>query len=651
MAKPENNIKHILEAETQAMGVFRPKWDEARRNAEILGLKLWTEKERKKIEDQNRIAYNLDRVNHAINTLLGAQRETRTDIFFQGQAADDELRVELYNAVWKHFSDLYQFMHIESDVFVDGLVAKYGAYGCEMDYRKNPLGDLRPHRIPFDEVMWDTNSREYDLTDAHWMSRKRFYQRDELLSRYPEKEEIIQMAGNDWSWFTPKNVKELWYKKEKDLIGVSEFYEKDTPTRYFIWQAGADVVLPEAFESRRKAEERIREFGEMFQQMVFKGEADPNQPPKFEVEGIPTQVVSKTVATMNGELEEKHVFEMGEFPISIYFPYYYDGDFWGAVDRVKDPQRFESRMFAQIDHWISAMAKGLLRLDPKVPEPERKKIAEQWGKTGGTFTAKADSVELIQGAGPAPQLFVLLDKVDVLMKETFGGANALGLKQSSSESGRAVLARLGQAGLDNLIPLDNLRRTKHNLGTKVAWYLSNRITAPRVLRLTGDDLTMQAMNDGRLGEYFSASTSRPNVGYLKVNSEKKNTITGLEVDIVVDEAQHSATKNMQMLNQLTDFGKTGLLTVPPPPEVIIELLPIPLSLKQAWKQAAAQQAQSVEPEMQVSTNYKDLPPEAQTQVLEKQGIETSTEQATDKQMFDTDKPQLTDKEKASAGKN
>jgi len=295
------------------------------------------------------------------------------------------------------------------------------------------------------------------------------------------------------------------------------------------------------------------------------------------------------------------------------------------------------------------MAKGLLRIHPAVPEPERKKIIENWNKTGGSIVAKEGQVEQIQGAGPAPQLFSLLDRVDALYKETFGGANMLGLKQSASESGRAVLARIAQAGLDNLIPLDNLRRTKHLLGSKVAWYLSNKVSAPRVMRLVGDDLTMQMLQDGRMEEYFKPAKNRPNTGYLEVNSEEKNTITGLEVDVVVDEAQYSPTKNMQMLNQLTDFGKTGLMTEPPPPEVIVDLLPIPNSLKQTWKNALAQRVP--EPEMKVSTNYKDLPPEAQVQALEKQGLKATPQQATDKQVFDKVKPGLTDREKASAGKS
>jgi len=635
MANDKDTIRDIIEAETQALDTFQSKWDEGERNGEMLGLKLWTDKERKKIEDQGRIAYNLDRMNHTIGTLLGSQREARTEIFFYGRTKEDELRTELYNAVWKYFSDLHQYIHVESDVFMDGIVAKYGVFGCEMDHRKDPLGSLRVHRIPYNEVLWDVNFKEYDLSDAYWMSRMRFYQRDELMEKYPDKEDVIRLAGKDWGYADTRVKQDMWYKAKKDLIGTREFYEKSFPTKYFIWQAGADIVLPRAFDSKREAEESIGKFNAIFEQMVMRGEADPMNPPSYDIEGMPTQQVTKTVAVINGVLEEKHTFPMGDFPMTVYFPYFYNGDFWSAVDRVKDPQKFESRMYAQLDHWVGVMAKGLLRVDPRLSGPEKKKITENWSKTGGTIEAKEGQVEQIQGAGPAPQLFSLLDRVDALYKESFGGANMLGQKQTASESGRAVLARVAQASLDNLVALDNLSRTKDLLGKKIAWYISNRVTAPRVMRITGDDLTMQMMNDGRLGEYFAPAKSRPNVGYLKVNSEETNTITGLEVDVVVDEAQFSPTKNLQMLNQITDFAKTGLLSTPPPPEVIVDLLPIPYSLKQTWKNALAQQAQQPpQPEIKISADYKDLPPEAQVQVLESTGVQASTQQTADKQVFD-----------------
>jgi len=643
-------IQDILEAENQALTKFQPKWDEAQRNSEIYRLKLWTDEEKRKIESQGRIPYNLDRTNHAINTLLGAQRESRTDIFFYPRSKDDELRVELYNAVWKFFANLYHYESVESDVFTDGLIAKYGVFGCEMDKTRDPRGNLRINRIPYNEILWDSNFREYSLDDAYWMSRSRFYQRNELLKRYPEKEDIVKMAGLDMG-FVPFGMRvrqQRWYKQDAELVGVREFYEKVFSTKFFIWQANAGELLPQMFDSKKEAIDAIGQLNAQFIALALRGEADPMDAPVYEPEGFPHTEVYKTVAVLNGVLEKRQKFEMGEFPYSVFFPYFHDGEFWSAIDRIKDPQRFESRMFAQADHWIAVMAKGLLLGSDKIPKDEWKKITETWGKTGGAVQTKYfDKILPVQSPGPAPQLFSLLDRIDALGKDTFGGANFLGQKQTASESGRAVLARQAQANLDNLIPLSNLSRTKQDLGTKIAWYLSNEVTAPRVLRIVGDDVQLGSLEE--IGRYFKRSESRPSQGYLEVNTEKENSLEGLEVDVIVDEAQNSPTKNMQTLNQLTDFGKTGLLTSPPPPEVILELLPIPYSLKQAWKQSLQNQ-EPPPPADKVSVNFKDMPPDAQADVLEKMGLPADIKSIVMNKLLDKAKPQPSEKEREGSSK-
>lgn len=629
-------VSDIIEAENQSLSLFQPKWDEADRNAEMYGLDLWTKEEKDKFKEQGRIPYNLDRTNHAIGTLLGAQREGRTDIFFYPQSNDDELRTELYNAVWKYFANLYQYESVESDVFADGLVAKYGVFGCEIDKTRDPRGNVKVFRVPYNEILWDRNFREYGLDDAYWMSRMRFYQKDEMTAKYPDRAEIVKMAGQDWGFTQNKVRQDRWYKPDKGLVGAREFYEKAYITKWFIWQSNAGELLPDKiFKSKEEAEEFIGQLNAQYVSAVLMGQADPMTAPSYEPQDFPITEVKKTVVVINGVLEEPHIVPLGDYPFSVYFPYFYDGDFWSAVDRIKDPQRFESRMFAQADHWISVMAKGLLVGSDKIPDAEWKKITEMWGKTGGAVRTKwFKDILPVVSPGPAPQLFSLIDRAGEFGKETFGGANMLGLKQTASESGRAVLARQAQANLDNLVPLSNLSRTKHSLGTKLAWYIS-QITAPRVLRIVGDDIQMESLQ--KMGEYFKRSESRPSQGYLTINTEQQNSLEGLLVDVIVDEAQNSPTKNIQVLNQLTDFGKTGLLASPPPVEAIIQLLPVPYSFKQTWLQSLQKQ-EPPPPADDISINFKDLPPATQEEVLKKMGLNADKVQLAIKQIFDKSKP-------------
>jgi len=629
MASEKDLIQDVLEAETSAVDFFQPLWDEATRNKNMQALDHWTDAEKETIEKQKRIPYVFDEISHPINVLLGTQRDTRFDIKFYERNPEDAIRAEILNATWKYFADLYDFLATESDVFQDGITSKYGVFGCRMDYDKDYRGNLRIERVPYDELIWDTNFRQYDRTDAYWEARIRYFQRKELMRKYPDRKDLIEGAGlnTDWAGLTQRQ-KEMWFKPENDIIGTREYYEKDWVKKYYIFNLGSGEAEGVGYSKRKDAEDAVRDIYERYDAMVsvvaLSGQQIPPRP-NLEVQELPIRIIKKSVVLIDGVLEEPEEMPMNEFPHTVYFPYFNDGKFWSVVDRLYYPQVFTNRLFSMVDHWVGTMAKGALWIDPRTTQAEEKRLVEAWGKTGGVVKSKYKP-EVLQSAGPAPQLFTMLEYARQNIVNNLGGANILGQKQTASESGRAVLARQAQAGLDNFVPLDNLRRTKQNLGEKIAWYLTNEVTHARKLRIVGDELALQMMQMGNVGERDAV---RPNVRYVEVNSSPENTIEGLEVDVVVDESAHTTTKMQATIASMVDAAKAGLITIPPPPSAFIKVVDLPMSIRQEWlAYAEAQMNAPKEPTNKVSINYKDIPVDAQKQALENAGIESSQQQLT-----------------------
>lgn len=624
MATEETILSNIQQAEQQALNIFSPKWEIGIRNSEFYGMNHYTPEERNAIEKKQRYAYQIDRTSHAVNTLLGAQRNARFDIFFKPRESGDEVRAELYNAVWKYFGDLYDFEHVESDVFQDGIVSTYGVFGTYLDKTRTVAGDLKVCRVPFDEVIWDQNFRQYNLEDAGWMSRFRYYRRDALLNLHPEKAELINTSSTEMRWSGAKQIlKDTYYRKDQELLGVHEFYERSYKNIYLISVNGELGQIQTAYKSEEEAGQEIQKATELYNAAALSGQVNTPMP-NMQPEPYSVSTVLKTETMLNAVLSETIEFPMARFPYTPFFCYFHDGEFWSVVDRLKDPQIFLDRMFIQADHWIGTMAKGSLWVDPRSSKDEKKKISDSWGKTGGIVETKYEP-KVLSSPGPAPQLFSLIDRVEVSMEDSMGGANQLGGKQTASESGRAVLARLQQAGLDHFVPLDNMRRTKGELGRGIAWYLANEISTPRVLRIIGDKLTMQVMSKGDIAPFFKQDNNKPNVGYLEINTSPENSLEGLEVDIIVDEAGHSPTKNSAALNTLADLGKSGVLTIPPPPEVVIELSDLPQSLKEIWLKSIEQaKSEQKDPLVKnVAVNYKDLPPDTKLDLIRKMGLSGS----------------------------
>jgi len=652
-----DRISEIIDAENQALGVFEPKWEKAKENARFYALDPFTQKQKDKLAEQGRDSFNFDKTSHAMNTLLGTQRDGRLEIQFLERTKEDAPQVEVMNQVWKYYSDTNEFIYQESDAFQDGVINDCGVLGMEIDKSKFYGGDLRVFRIPFDQVMWDANSRTYDLQGdegAQWFSHRVFYRRNELIRRYPKKKDLIERAGRDHQ-IEPKArpLRDLlWYDPKKELIGTRNFYERGYKTKYLIWEQGQEVPEENYFESKREAEKEIADRLAQFQAMSVMAMAMGQQPqpaPLFEVLPMDCPIVTKSVVMLNGSLEDKTEFGLNEFPYSLYFAYFNDGDYWTPIERYKDPQMFYNRMMMQADHSVGVAAKGVLRIDPRMPKAKKEQVREMWAKTGGIIEASANQIELIEGQGPKPQLFSMADRAENIMDETLGGANQLGLKQTASESGRAVLARQAQAGLDNFVPLDNLRRTKMDLGKKIAWFLSNEITLARKLRITGNSMELQSLIQQGLAEPHPA---KRDVAYMEINTTKRNSIGSLEVDVVVGEAQYSPTKMIGALSAMTDAFKSGTVTQPPPPEVAIGLLPIPEEYKKMW--LAMFQPKPPEPKIAMNVSYADLPPGGQAQVEQLLGLTPNPQENVVQKVVEAllkQKPQLTPKEKAAGGKN
>lgn len=67
--------------------------------------------------------------------------------------------------------------------------------------RRNDGPDKPKYRassIHRNEIFWDVKSREPDLSDAHWLMRRRWFGRKQLKTTFPDKADLINAAGPEW---------------------------------------------------------------------------------------------------------------------------------------------------------------------------------------------------------------------------------------------------------------------------------------------------------------------------------------------------------------------------------------------------------------------------------------------------------------------
>jgi len=631
MAQKTDTYNWVHEHRMSVLPFFMEKWDEAEESKKFIRMAQYSDKQLAAMAKDSRVPYVLDFITQPINTFQGDQRSNRTDIKYLPVEADDDVRTELLNSVKSTILRQNKYLWLLSDIFQDGIIEKAGYIGYEWSTAKDPMGRLDMFRVPQRQMMWSTHRREYELSDASWVSRSRLYNKRDLIRKYPEHEvEIEEMNFTD-SAQEELNLDASYFKQiqdsKLDAVALIEFYEKDYKIRHFI-KSGKEV-RDGYYDEKENAEAKARELTKMMEQNSQPGQAiEP-----LTVFARYQPVILKSEIAHNIDFVSKEETKEPFYPYDSYHPFWDDGEYWAVMDLYKDPQRFINKIFSQVDNQINKAAKGLTLVDDNVPEPTFQEMVTKWNTTGGIMkfpNPKENVLVIKQEAFDARLLESVSMAIQNIDRKT-GGRNFTGGKESAAESGVAVQKRVDRASVASFMIFDNLDRFQLNVGEKVAWYITHFMDAPRKVRIEGEELTRIAQE--HFQDWFSPSI-QPGVGFIKINTRPINTLTELTVDTIIDQSAHSVTKNQETLQMIQGMLQSSqMLAETIPPQLLIQLFDLPFSIKQEMmkaaqellqaRQEAAKAEQNKPPTL--SANLKDvvvLPPSMQPAFLALFGLQS-----------------------------
>ena len=138
-----------------------------------------------------------------VDAVLGMEAKTRTALMVVADEPSDEYE-ELAEALNAEFADVCRLSKVDrarQEAYKQQISAGIG--WVEVIRNADPFGPkYKVIHIHRDEVYWDWMSKEYDLSDARWLMRKRWLDVDEAKVILPGFDEIIDFAVRDWIGFT-----------------------------------------------------------------------------------------------------------------------------------------------------------------------------------------------------------------------------------------------------------------------------------------------------------------------------------------------------------------------------------------------------------------------------------------------------------------
>lgn len=518
------------------------------------------------------LVYNL--VKPTVNGVLGMEARTRTDMIISSDTADDELE-DLLEAVNERYKDVRRMCDAdmaESDAYAGMIKAGLGW----VEVYRNPYPMQNPYKILFvhrDEVFWDWNTKQRDLSDCRWIKRDRWLDLDEALAMMPDKKELILRAvNNDWERYigetnfsvaegTDPDYEAAWADYQKFNRAQSEWFQEKR--KRILMQTVYYAVIERKMMMTLK-NGRVEEYDDtnmIHNALVASGKAD--------LKVCPVRYIRE--AWFIGPIKCRDKMcdaPQGNYPLIPFWGYRKDSNNMpmGMITDMITPQDAVNFRYIKLTAQLNNKA---VVMDDDATDMTTKQVKEEVNKVDGVVRLnpnrknKASIADVFQVGGDqgiASQQFTLAKDSQEMIQQCAGIYNAMLGEGTTGQSGVAIasLVEQGSTGLSEIN--DNHRYARLQVNRLLMLYMFEDMSKQRDIAVT----------------IFKDQPDRKRTVIINqtdgTSDKLNNNVTRLKASVALAPIQQTATFKAQMAQQLTQI--IGTL----PPEVQLATLDMVLSL-------------------------------------------------------------------------
>lgn len=607
----------------EAVDAADPWQQVAQEDYQFVAGNQWSDDELDRFEKDHRPTITINRIKPLMNILSGYQRLNRYDIDFLPRTSDDLQICEVRKGMTKYILDRCDYDSQESHAFLDAVVGGIGWFevGYEFDEDKQDGEAFVRREDPF-SIYVDPEAHKPDFSDAKYIFRAKWVDKDELKLAYPEHADAIEAQFRVYDVAEQQESRKadpLWYKKStKNLTKirlVECWYKTKKPTTIYTLSDGTQIP-----QQKMKIDYLLQGLVESWENVTR------------------TQVRCCVFFDVVLLEDIESPYQHGELPFVPVICYHYGaGDLpAGVVRDLKDPQREINKRRIQELHILDNSGDGGgFAEEDAMTEEQWREFKENATKPGHFQKVRPQALSMgkIMPRQPSsPPAAVIQAEAQATQDLTaISGINEalMGTDIPSQSSGRAIELKQKQA-ITHIAPMfDHLRKAKKQIAYQL-WGKRNKpgvipqyYTEHKVYRIEG-------ANGQQFVEVNQQVIQQDPLGNAIVST--MNDLSQGEFDIVVSDTQASTTQRQAQMWSLMDA--VSKLQVPGDLvfDIILDLSDLPNKddIKQRWQQRqeqAAQQAQAqIELERIKNENlnqtiaFRDAPLPIQLAMAAKQGL-------------------------------
>lgn len=518
------------------------------------------------------LVYNL--VKPTVNGVLGMEARTRTDMIISSDTADEQLE-EVLQAVNEKYKDVRRLCDAdmaESDAYAGMIKAGLGW----VEVYRNPYPMQNPYKIQFvhrDEVFYDWNTKQRDMSDCRWIKRRRWLDVDEAKAMMPDQADIIDRAvNNDWedhigdtNFSLVEGTEPAYSAAYADYQSFgrsqSEWYQEKRK-RILLQIVYYAVIVRKMMLTLKNG--RVEEYDEnnmVHNALVASGKASLKE--------APVRYIREAWFVGPVKCRDKMCdAPQGNYPIVPFWGYRKDSNNmpYGMITDMITPQDAVNFRYIKL---TAQLNNKTVVMDDDATDMSTRQVKEEVNKVDGVIRLnpqrknKASIADVFQVGGDqniASQQFTLAKDSQEMIQQCAGIYNAMLGEGATGQSGVAIasLVEQGSTGLSEIN--DNHRYARLQVNRLLMLYMFEDMKEQRDISVT----IFKDEPDRRKSVIMNQTIQ----GTDKLN----NNVARLKATVALAPIQQTATFKSQMAQQLTQI--IGTL----PPEVQLATLDMVLSL-------------------------------------------------------------------------
>lgn len=568
--------------------------------------KQWADDTKEKLEGEDRAALTFNEIEAKIDLLSGYQRQNRFDIKFFPVEEGDARISDILTIVSKNIDEQCNADYEETKVFEDEMIVGRGMFHTYIDYDDDIRGTIKVERFPWIDSWLGPHEKE-DLSDCEHAHKGRWFSKAKAKQLYPDKADELQ------GWFdlfdTPKNTKGF----------ATDNYEHPDSTSTGDIGADPDYINLAKKEIRvietiRKEYDRVSVLANADLDVYFpaKGWKSEDIAAVKTIPGfasVPRNVTRFRVVTWAGNVLLDDTYnDLDDFPLVPVYAKKRGKRIWGKIDSAKDPQREINKRRSQVTDILNKVATyGYFYDDQTFPDDkESKKFKTNAAKPG--FVQKVTDINRKpikeEGVKFPGELVNMITMDSQLMREILNINMEMQGVGNGTMSGVAIAEKKRSGMTGNEFLFDNLSLAKRRLGRLRIKMIQKVYTPERIIRILENRSQKQEVT---VAGTPWADVDKEEIAHLLQDSDLA------KYDVVVGESAYSPTQRLANFAMFMEMAQRGVQL---PPQLLIELSPLPevdkqkaLQQQQAMMQAQQQEQQlKYQTEMDKTMIAKGMPP-------------------------------------------